>query len=391
MLGDLFDPKDLKELGRQCRHHNVPPIFLRFYTGVDSKHPVGELANRLVAQAASLLSHMSSDDVDLVLSELQDVLRWMVESRDSTLDRGAFLEALAHQALVTSLQSQYFSLGDVIRAGRGDGELFDVYPELRDRVDDEGLFVLDDTFKPMDIGLLYKDHILHYHQFLRRGFSSSPNFDFLDRFVQYYAESRGSNRFRIALDARRLMPQDLYRRVAEMDTWYGPMFNRDRLDDPAAIGVTIVRRPIPSSWLVDDLHRTEFSWSYREPVKTLEIEEISNPDAVHDGYHIHRYVHAERDIRRQLLTHFDGAAKVYLSDSYARRFEAHIPQEPRSHRKIKLFRIDGDLDVDWWMELVAHFFKGNEMVIEYFDKAKYDQVFGDLIRRYRESASRPDA
>ena len=34
----------------------------------------------------------------------------------------------------------------------------------------------------------------------------------------------------------------------------------------------------------------------------------------------------------------------------------------------KLFRVDGALDDDVWGRIAAHFFRGNELVIDYFDE-----------------------
>jgi hypothetical protein len=63
----------------------------------------------------------------------------------------------------------------------------------------------------------------------------------------------------------------------------------------------------------------------------------------------------------------------------------HMPEAPRSHAKPKLFRIDGDIDVDQWIELTAHFFKENEMLIEYFDPDEFERRFGAQIRKWAEN------
>jgi hypothetical protein len=62
-----------------------------------------------------------------------------------------------------------------------------------------------------------------------------------------------------------------------------------------------------------------------------------------------------------------------------------MPAEPRSYSKPKLFRIDGDIDIDQWIELAAHFFKGNEMLIEYFDPEEFERRFGAKIKKWAES------
>jgi hypothetical protein len=82
-------------------------------------------------------------------------------------------------------------------------------------------------------------------------------------------------------------------------------------------------------------------------------------------------VHAERDLQNKAFRHFDGAAKVYHQNSYTSRLELAMPKNPRPAHYLKLFRIDGAIELQDWLSLVSMFFKGNEMVIEYFDPNLY--------------------
>lgn len=180
------------------------------------------------------------------------------------------------------------------------------------------------------------------------------------------------------------MPLNAYERLMECDTWYGPGFDREKLDDPNATGVTVVKRNPNSLFPLDNnLDRTEFFWSSRDGIKTLQVEEISNLDYAFDQYRLNRYLHAERDTKRQVLRHVDGAVKVYIDTEYQERFNSRLPDEPRSYRKIKLWRIDGDLDVSVWLALTALFFKHNEMIIEYFDPKKFEEVFEERVRDFK--------
>lgn len=52
--------------------------------------------------------------------------------------------------------------------------------------------------------------------------------------------------------------------------------------------------------------------------------------------------------------------------------------------KIKLFRVDGDIDLGCWLELVGSFFSGNEMVVEYFDPKGFEEVYAPQVREYQE-------
>ena len=102
---------------------------------------------------------------------------------------------------------------------------------------------------------------------------------------------------------------------------------------------------------------------------------MASKSYVLDSFYLNRYVHSERDTERRLLRHFDGAVKAYQQDSYGLRLTSQMPREPKCFKKVKVFRIDGDIPVDEWIKLIALFFKGNAMIIEYFDPEQYETMF----------------
>jgi hypothetical protein len=69
--------------------------------------------------------------------------------------------------------------------------------------------------------------------------------------------------------------------------------------------------------------------------------------------------------------------KVYLENEYPQRHAINMPKQAKCHKKPKLFRIDGDIDVDEWIELLSLFFIDNAMIIEYFDPARFTQMFAE--------------
>jgi hypothetical protein len=347
-------------------------------------HPISDLLTELVEEGLEYLSAMTNDEVDSLVDSLPPGLKMLIDSRPEMVGNCPPLERIALYCIVAAVhQEGYLSFNQIVASDFS--EVLRVYPELRDKLDDDELLYIDESFRLFDGGIEYKDHILHYHQFLRRGYTSNPNFDFLGRFMDYYLESRDTNQFRIAIDHHRLMPKEFYRHLMELDRWFGPEFDRDLIDDPTAVGLTIIKRIKPSIFdLTNDLDRTEFYWSYRDGIKTLEIEEISSDDYTFGPYYVNRYAHTERGIEHELLRHFDGAVKIYLQDSYANRLTSQMPRELKSYKKIKLFRIDGDIDLEVWIDLLAHFYKANEMIIEYFNPEQFEELFGDQNRRYRE-------
>lgn len=58
-----------------------------------------------------------------------------------------------------------------------------------------------------------------------------------------------------------------------------------------------------------------------------------------------------------------------------------MPKNARPAHYIKLFRIDGAIDLDDWLSLVSMFYKGNEMVLEYFDPKLFNEEFRPIRER----------
>jgi hypothetical protein len=382
-----IDQIKVKELVRQCKHLNVFARDLNHYYPKTASNPISDLLTDLIEEGVEYLKIMSEDEVRLLVESMPPGIRLFVDLRiKDELDDLKF-KRIAFQYLVALVQTGYLSFKKIVTNDPNESAVIKVYPEIRSLLDDDGLLYIDDRFRLFDGGIEYKDHILHYHQFLRRGYDSNPNFDFLGRFIRYYLQACVSNSFRVAIDHYRLMPKEFYQHIVEMDAWYGPGFDRSKLDDINAVGLTIVKRisPSPFDLFFEKLERTEFFWSYRDGIKTLEIEGISDKKLFFDPYYLNKYAHSERDVSLKRLRHFDGAVKVYLKDSYENRLSTYLPKEPRSFKKVKLFRIDGEIDIDEWIELLALFFKGNEMIIEYFDPEQFESRFRDDIRKCQEA------
>jgi hypothetical protein len=382
-----IDQTKVKELIRQCKHLNIFAGSLNRYYPKTTPNPVSDLLAELIEEGVLYLKIMPEEEVRLLVESLPLGIRAYVDLRiKDELDDFKF-KRIAFQYLVAVVQAEYLSFKKIVTGDLNESEVIKVYPEIRSLLDDDGLLYIDDRFRLFDGGIEYKDHILHYHQFLRRGYSSNPNFDFLGRFLRCYIQICASNSFRIAIDHHRIMPKEFYQHIVEMDAWYGPRFDRSKLDDIYAVGLTVIKRisPSPFDLFFDKLERTEFFWSYRNGIKTFEVEGISDKSLFHDPYYLNKYAHSERDVRLKRLRHFDGAVKVYLKDSYENRLSTYMPKELRSFKKVKLFRIDGEIGIDEWIELLTLFFKGNEMIIEYFDPELFESKFGDDIRKCQEA------
>jgi hypothetical protein len=335
----------------------------------------------IVDECVTQLAEMSFEEVRLIVDSVSAGYRQLLLPVERPLTR-EYLRRVAEYCVAVELQAGYSPVSEVISPLPNDSEVLTACPELRSRFDDDGLLALTDDLLLFDGGIRYRKHFLHYHQFLRRGFSSNPNFDFLGTLARFRHETQDSNSFRIAIDHRRIINFDDYRHEMELDTWFGPKFDPNKLDDPNFVGLTVVARTYSNSLDSYPLEKTEFLWKTNEveSIKTLEIEELSAASNPHEHWHINRYVHAKRDMPNKTFRHFDGAAKVYAEDSYRTRMSQHMPNNIRPAHYVKLFRIDGAIDLEDWLSLVSMFYKGNEMVIEYFDP----ELFNNEIRPFRE-------
>ncbi len=383
-----FNRKDIDVLNKECKNLNIFPIFLQNYLYDSSDNPIVKPLLRLVNEGYEYLSIMSTEEIKQLIMTIPGGIRMQVEFDDFTNFKDVeYLKRVSLYYLIHVVSFDYINFDEIIKNDPNKNIVLKTYPELEEKLDKDGLLLLDEDFILHDSGIIYKKHVLHYHQFLRRGYSSNPNFDFLARFLSYYHTTKQVNKFRIAIDMQRIMPKEYLQHLVECDAWFGPNFDVNKLDDKYSVGVTVKKRMKPSIFdLSNDLDRTEFLWQYKDDLKTFEIEEISNAEYKFDKFHINRYIHAERDIRKKLLQHFDGAVKVYTHE-YKKRLESQFPNEYRAPVKIKLFRIDGNIDLEKWIDLISYFFKGNEMILEYFDPDGFETRFGQKMREYKEKKS----
>jgi hypothetical protein len=64
--------------------------------------------------------------------------------------------------------------------------------------------------------------------------------------------------------------------------------------------------------------------------------------------------------------HLDGAIKIYDKDGIINRPDVDIKSAGKNTDYNKLWRLDGDISVSEWKELITHFYRDNTLVDEYF-------------------------
>jgi hypothetical protein len=383
-----LNQQDIRELQRQCLHHNIFPIDLSYCAFTNSPEPVSRLLKPLLDECIENLQILNTDELSTLLDPMPPGIRSGIGKIDTPPSQQQY-RRIANQYITMLVQRCYSPLRDVIHIDPNSSSVLLECPELKNCFDDDGLLILNNEFTLLPGGIKYRGKILHYHQFLRRAFSAEPNFDFLERFADHSRIT--NNQCRIAIDHRRIMSEKEYRQIMEYDHWYGHLlFDTSRIDDLNYVGVTVKRRehpsPFDSNYVLD---RTEIYWKSDRStsVKTLEIEEIASIKDNHEGWHINRYIHSERDTTNKTLRHFDGAVKLYSSDNYRDRHNTTMPSHAKANHYIKMFRIDGNIDLNEWVALLSFYFRGNEMITEYFDPQTFDQEFRPVIEQYKNSTN----
>lgn len=183
----------------------------------------------------------------------------------------------------------------------------------------------------------------------------------------------GELEVKVALDPARATSRADAASALLLDYWFGCRLTRSTLDSlaPEHLGETWHMRPVGREQFIDTLPlaATVFRWSAEGPIKTLEVDEVAPAEswAAQEGpFVVNRYLHALRDTRERRFVHVDGAVRAYDADLYQATDESPKGDRGPTRRYRKLFRVDGNIADHDWGRIVAHYFRGNELVIEYF-------------------------
>ncbi|MEP7374635.1 MAG: hypothetical protein ABI675_14670 [Chitinophagaceae bacterium] len=269
------------------------------------------------------------------------------------------------------------------------------------RSDKEGLFVFDNLLKNFERrgfvnGYLYADNfMLMAHPYFRRGLHDLNNY--APRFVEFFWNhsdpgvekyiSLDNDRVRINVDSTTYM---------ELDTWFGAKFNQNIQEIPD--GIVKIRPPADLresliSFFFRDAYSLDIKWASKEGIKSFQAEEFKTEvvKITKDGieYYPVRYLHAEYDIGKGYFRHFDGAIHFYTEAEYysRRNVDFNYNSKTSAHIKTssqKLFKMNGVVSIDTWIEFTSHFLTGNPLVFEYFEGG-YPKHITDMIQKFRQS------
>ncbi len=231
------------------------------------------------------------------------------------------------------------------------------------------------------------------HHFFRRGFSKCNNFAPL-LVERLWSLNDPNIETSIAVDLDRVRINVDETMYFEMDTWYGAPFSKNISTISDGLAKSSPPLDLESShisFLFNDAHSLNVIWNTKDGVKSFQAEEFKTEDVKIqiDGQFFYpaRYIHAEYELDKQQFRHFDGAVHLYTEDEYYRRrdYDFNYNSKGNGHIKaksVKIFKMNGIIDVDTWVDYCCQFCSGNPLILEYFD-GKYPDNVSDMVNKLR--------
>ncbi len=248
-----------------------------------------------------------------------------------------------------------------------------VFPEIKDCLHD-GLIDIN-LLEPVSAGVYKKgNYLLFAHRFFRRNCSllNSLNDSFLER-LQSLRDSNLSVKIAIDLDLVGLSGTETTE--LEYQYWWGPKFDEDLSKIP--VGVTHHKNEHYDN-VFSNLCFTEFGWYIQDNRQTFECEEVNDRPNIwnEEDFYGCRFVHSMLNPTNNLPNHLDGAIRAYTDEKMLVRLESSIDKSERDTWYTKLWRIDNDMPVSLWKELICHYYRDNRLVGEYFggQDEKFDKI-----------------
>ncbi len=119
-------------------------------------------------------------------------------------------------------------------------------------------------------------------------------------------------------------------------------------------------------WLPDDadsdVRFTDVIWERRDDGVHFECEEVPAIARTRAA----RYFHSIFNPTTRLFTHTDFAARYYSEEELGTRHDRHLKDLGKIGIRVKLFRTDTPLPVDFWGDLVVSAFVWNDDIKDYF-------------------------
>lgn len=234
-------------------------------------------------------------------------------------------------------------------------------PELWGQRDADGLIHLHNLTPVLPGIFKYGEFLIYAHPYLRRSLSrfNSLNVPFLTCLQEKMPNAK------IALDADMIGLAGTESPHREYAYWWGPQFDNDLSKIP--LGVSHFENEHYDR-LMSPILRTECGWYIQDDIRTFECEEITDVQNIYhsDDMYGCRYVHSMLSADSGLPCHLDGAIRAYDDEKMLHRLDVNLKQADRNTVYTKLWRVDQQIPVEIWKELITHYYRDNHLLGEYF-------------------------
>lgn len=243
---------------------------------------------------------------------------------------------------------------------------------------------LEENFEPSTFGVFRHKKtglVLFADKHFKRSscYQNSYNLYFFNCLKDFYDKYKNTVKILLRIDTNSFSTSEKKLRTPiELEYWWGPHYSDDfsKLKD----GISHYHMEENAGGRIyEHIDKTEFYWHDEFWVegfrtKTFEMEEIKNKPVNIDNsqFHVFKYLHAQANLDKNTIIHFDGSVRIYNEEQYNQRISSDISQFGKNTSDyIKLFRIDGNINIEDWKFLIHNYYLNNSLVAEYFDNLKY--------------------
>lgn len=176
---------------------------------------------------------------------------------------------------------------------------------------------------------------------------------------------------RVRLDPLLHGPADRFTRMSYKMLWYGPPL---LWEDVRGIETEQSGRWKPAS--LGNGEFTDFHWSPRGEEVHLAVEEVPTSDSLPAVPS--RYFHAIFSRSRDAVIHLDGACRFFSPQERTTRVGTHLRHTGKMGYRVKVFRLDGEIEVGPVSRLGGTFFVWNYDVAQFFGAEIPPSLLGDV-------------
>ncbi len=154
-----IDKNKIVALSKKAKHYNIFPIFLPRYFPGTQQHPISQLLGELVEDALAFLLIATNKEVEALLDSFPAGIKMLVEHTTGLKEER--LRRIALYYIVVMVERIYFSFKDVINEDTKSSVVLEIYPELKNSFDKDGLLSINDDFILHD-GVTFPRLLYHY-------------------------------------------------------------------------------------------------------------------------------------------------------------------------------------------------------------------------------------